>query len=135
MKFPGMNLQILDKIGMDRLSSDEVSKPLPQDCLSSGNNNWLQAKNVILSGDFFHLKGNSFSENLREREANVQLEITPETEVLICGKYPDWILVEDARLYGIKIIFVDKAGEYFSRIAAKLIKSKTGSPIEELIGV
>ena len=135
MKITGKNLQILDKIGMDRLSSDEVSKPLPHDCLSNGNNNWLQAKNVILSGDFFHLNGNSFSENSLKREANVQLEITPETEVLICGKYPDWILVEDARLYGIKIIFVDKAGKYFSRIAAKLIKCKTGSPIEELIGV
>ena len=135
MKFTGMNLQILDKIGMDRLSSDEVSKSLPHNCISNGNNICLQAKNVILSGDFFHLNGNSFSENLLKREANVQLEITPETEVLICGKYPDWILVEEARHYGIKIIFIDRAGEYFSRIAAKLIKSKTGSPIEELIGV
>ena len=127
MKFTGTNLQILDKIGMQRLSFQEVQTPFLPDL--------LRAKNVILSGDFLHLNGNSFSENLREREANVHLEITPETEVLICGKYPDWILVEEARLYGIKIIFVDKAGEFFSRIAAKLVKSNTCSPMEELMEV
>ena len=127
MKFTGTNLQILDKIGMQRLSFQEAQSPFFL--------NLLRAKNVILSGDFFHLNENSFSENLLEREANVQLEITPETEVLICGKYPDWILVEEARLYGIKIIFVDKAGEFFSKIAAKLVKRNTCSPIEELMEV
>ncbi|CAN5198617.1 hypothetical protein BH23BAC2_BH23BAC2_22500 [soil metagenome] len=47
----------------------------------------------------------------------MQPEITPETEILICGMYPDWMLVEEAKLYGIKIMFADKAGELFSRIA------------------
>lgn len=123
MKFTRINLQILDKISMQRLSLQETPTALLPDGTSQLNVNFLQAKNVILSGEFHPMSEDTFRENLIKNKVNVQEEITPETEILICGKYPDWMLVEEARLYGIKTIFVDKAGEFFSRIATKLYKS------------
>lgn len=123
MIFNRTNLQVLDKIGMLRLAFHEISTPLNKEYFSKDINDYLYSKNVVLSGQFFHLNENSFLDNLEEREANVEPEITPETEVLICGRYPDWMLVEEARLYGIKIVFADKAGELFSRMATKLCKS------------
>ncbi|CAM4121905.1 hypothetical protein GILI108418_06045 [Gillisia limnaea] len=118
---------------MKKLSFYEAPASLYPNRTSQVNIDFLQAKNIFLSGEFLPMGINSFKENLIKRQANVQPEITPETEILICGKYPDWILVEEATLYGIKIIFVDKAGELFNRIAAKLIKNKTDSPVKELM--
>lgn len=127
MKFTGVNLQILDKIGIQRLSFPEVTTPVNPDL--------LQSKNVILSGEFYHLEDNSIINNFHKRETNIQPDITPDTEILICGQFPDWMLVEEARLYGIRIIFADKAGELFSRMATKLCKSrKQVLSIEEIMG-
>lgn len=123
MKSTRINLQILDKISMHRLSFQGAPTNLLPDGTSQLNVRLLQAKNVILSGEFHPMSEDTFRENLIKGKVNVQQEITPETEILICGKYPDWMLVEEARLYGIKIIFVDKAGEFFSRIATKLCES------------
>ncbi len=103
--------------------------PFPMD------ENLLQSRNIILSGEFFPTNEKVFKENLLKCNANVQLQMTPETEILICGKYPDWMLVEEARLYGVKIIFVDRAGELFSRITANLNKRKAVLPYEEPLGI
>ena len=135
MKFNRINLQVLDKIGMLKLSLKRAEIPLFLENPSKDIYDFIHSKNVILSGEFFPLSENSFKEKLIEREANVQQEITPETEILICGRYPDWMLVEEARLYGIRIIFADKAGESFSKIATKLCKSRPVLSYEQLLGV
>lgn len=135
MKSTGINLQILDKNGMRKLSFQEVPATLLSFSNLQVDMDFLQAKNVFLSGEFCPMDENTFIERLRERKANVQQEITPETEILICGQYPDWVLVEEARHYGIKIVFFDKAGEFFSRMAAKLINNKTSSPVGEPMDV
>lgn len=122
MQFKRINLQILDKISMQRLSLQETQAALLPDGTLQLNVSFLQSKNVILSGEFYPMSEDIFKENLFKNKVNVQQEITPETDILICGKYPDWMLVEEARLYGIKTIFIDKAGEFFSRIATKLFK-------------
>ncbi len=126
MKFSRINLQVLNLIGMQKkFAFPEVSINLFEDGSSNDLNDCFHYKNVILSGEFFHLTENSFKAKFQEEKINLQPEITPETEILICGRYPDWILVEEARLYGITIIFADKAGEFFSRIATKLCRTNT----------
>ncbi len=133
MKLTRSPLQILNRKLMQQLSLQEAPASLYSGGISQLNLDFLRAKNVFLSGEFFQIGEKSFKENLHNRQANLQLEITPETEILICGKYPDWNLVEEARLYGIKIFFIDKAGEFFSRIASQLIKNNTNSSVEELV--
>ncbi len=136
MKFNKINLQILDRIGIQKLAYQKASVPLFQSSFSNEKNNIFQSRNVILSGEFFPLSEIFLRENLLEQEANVQTEITPKTEILICGKFPDWTLVEEAKLYGIKIIFIDHEGESFSKIASRLYKSrKSLHSYEEPLGV
>lgn len=135
MKLTRSPLQILNKNLLQQLSFQEAPASLYSAGTSQVNFDFVRAKNVFLSGEFFPNGENSFKEDLFNRQANLQPEITPETEILICGKYPDWNLVEEARHYGIKIFFIDKAGEFFSRIASKLIKNNTNSSIEELVEV
>ena len=135
MIFNRKNLQILDKIGMLRLAFQEASIPLNKEYFSNDINDYLHSKNVVLSGQFFPMNENSFIDNLEKQEANLEPEITPDTEILICGRYPDWMLVEEARLYGIKIVFADKAGELFSRMATKLYKNRAELTYEDSPGV
>lgn len=130
MKLNRINLQVLDKISIQKLFFQEA--PAPLFFSSKENKSLLQTKNVVLSGEFFPI---NYKDNLMKWEANVQPEITPETEYLLCGKYPDWVLVEEARHYGIKIIFADQAGELFSRIATELINSKSALTVEEPLEV
>lgn len=123
MIFNKTNLQILDKIGMLKLAFHEASTPLIKEGFLDDTNNYLHFKNVVLSGQFFPVDENYIIDNIEEQTANLRQGITPETEILVCGRYPDWMLIEEARLYGIKIVFADKAGELFSRIATKLCKT------------
>ncbi len=116
MKFTRIALQTTDKTGIK-------STPLLTNSTTQMNNDFLHSKNIIITGQFFPTSESTFKENLLKSNLNVEPEITPETEILICGKYPDWTLVEEASFYGIKIIFIDKEGELFSRIATKLCKS------------
>lgn len=87
--------------------------------------NFLDSKNVIISGEFFPASNIAFKESFLKYNANLQPQMTPETEILICGKHPDWVLVEEARLYGVKILFADKTGELFSRMATNPFTSKS----------
>lgn len=135
MKFTGRELQILDKKMMQKLSCQDAPETLFPNLTTDLNIDFPQAKNVIFSGEFLIGSEIAFRENFIKGNANVQTEITPETELLICGKFPDWMLIEDARKNSINIVFTDKAGEFFSRMATKLIKNKTDSPFEELMGV
>lgn len=96
---------------------------------------FLDSKNCIISGDFFPFSESLFKEKLLKRNINVQPQMTPDTEILICGRYPDWVLVEEARMYGVKIIFVDKAGELFSRMVTKMKKSRTVLTCEEPVEI
>lgn len=135
MIYNSTTLKILDKIGMLRLAFQEASIPFNIKGFPEDINKYLHFKNVVLSGQFFPLDENSFIDNLEEQAANVRQEITPETEILVCGRYPDWMLVEEARLYGIKIVFADKSGELFSRIATRLCKTRTMNIYEDPVGV
>lgn len=135
MKFSGRELQILDKKMMQKLSCQEVPEPLFPYSIADLNNDFSKAKNIIFTGEFCTGAEVAFREEVLKGSANVQTSIIPETELVICGKFPDWILVEDARQNGIKIIFTDKAGESFSRMATKLIKNGTDFPLEELMEV
>lgn len=135
MKFTGRELQILDKQMMQKLSCPDAPKPLFSNLITDLNNSFSNVKNIIFSGEFCAGSETAFRENSLKGIAGAQVEITPETEVLICGKYPDWMLVEQARQNGIQIVFTDKAGEFFSRIAIKLLENETNFPFEELMEV
>lgn len=135
MKLNRSPLQILSKKMMQELSSQEAPTSMYSAGTSQVNSEFLRDKNVFLSGEFREMGENSFFENLLNSQANLQPEITPETEILICGKYPDWNLIEEARLFGIRIFFIDKAGEFFSKIASQLIKNNSKPSIEELVEV
>ena len=71
-------------------------------------------KKVLLSGDFFPTTEEAFKEKLIRAKATVMAQLTSETEILICGKYPDWILIEEVQRRGLDIIFIDKASDLFS---------------------
>lgn len=98
------------------------------------NNDILNDKNVIISGEFFPTSERLLEEMLLKNNIHLQPQMSPDTEILICGRYPDWMLVEEARIYGVRIIFMDKAGELFSKLASNLNKNKTFS-YEEPLGV
>lgn len=125
--------KIKNKIRLSNLSYRKSKSLIPAKP-TQVDENFLNGKNVIISGEFFPTSEKVFKESLLKRKANVQPQMTPQTEVLICGKYPDWVLVEEARIYGVKIIFVDKAGELFSRLATNLNKNRAFF-YEEPLGV
>lgn len=126
---------IIKKTGLSNSSFRKTAIPGLQALTSQVDEYFFQNKKIAISGEFFPMSENFLKSNLVEREANVQPEMTPETEILICGKYPDWMLVEEARLYGVTIIFVDKAGELFSKMASGLLKNNSVLSYEEPLGV
>lgn len=135
MQFNRVTLKIMEKIKGKNRYFQEAATPLFPAGITPGDDHFLHTKNVIISGDFFPSSEVAFKKNLLERKANLQPHMTTETEILICGKYPDWMLVEKARLYGVKIIFVDKAGELFGRMATNLNKTTPVSLYEEPLGI
>jgi len=116
MKITRFALEFKDIIGFKDQSLPVVATPLFPATRTQVDANFLNAKNVIISGDFFPSNKNAFKERLLKRKVNVQPQLTPETEYLICGKYPNWILVEQASLYGIKIIFTTKPNLILSNL-------------------
>lgn len=135
MQFNRRTLKIMEKVKGKSRYFQEAATPLFPTGTPQENDHFLHNKNVIISGDFFPTSEVEFKKNLLDRKANLQPHMTPETEILICGKYPDWMLVEKAGLYGVKIIFVDKAGELFGRMATNLNKTTPVSLYEEPLGI
>ena len=82
--------------------------------LSEMNFHSLENKNVVTSGEFFPARAEAFIERLVQEKANVISQLTAETDILICGKYPDWMLIQEARLRAINVIFIDKASDLFT---------------------
>lgn len=134
MKLKLSTLAMLSRFNLRSFSRRETSAPSLTAKTTQLDDDLLHSKSVILSGEFFPTSESVLIERLLKRDVNVQPQMTPETDILICGKYPDWMLVEEARLYGVKIIFIDKAGELFSRLATNLNKSRAFS-YEEPLGV
>lgn len=95
----------------------------------------FENKIIATSGEFFPTSDKALTERLVQERANVLPQITSATDILICGKYPDWMLIEEAKKNGVKIIFVDKVGELFSRFATNLNKNRTILSNEEPLGV
>ena len=87
----------------------------------------LENKNVLTSGEFFPTRTEAFMERLVQEKANVRSEISAETDILICGKYPDWMLIQQARITGVKIIFIDKASDLFDEMVTD-IRRHTSEP-------
>lgn len=46
----------------------------------------------------------------------------PEVDLIICYKYPDWDLIEQAKSFNAEIIYIDAAGIFFNIKAANLEK-------------
>lgn len=87
----------------------------------------LENKNVVTSGEFFPTSTEALKEKLVQEKANLRSEITAETDILICGKYPDWMLIQQARISGVKIIFIDKASDLFDEMVID-IRRHTSEP-------
>lgn len=102
---------------------------------SEMNLHCFENKIIVTSGEFFPTSEKALTERLVQERANVLSQITSATDILICGKYPDWMLIEEAKKNGVKIIFVDKVGELFSRFATNLNKNRTILSNEEPLGV
>ena len=78
--------------------------------------NSLENKNIILSGSFFPASEESLQEKLLMLKAQVVTELSSETDILLCGKFPNWSLIQEARSRAIKVIFIDKASDLFFNI-------------------
>ncbi len=74
----------------------------------------LKHKNAVISGEFFPTDEETLKNKLINAKTNVMPQICAETDILICGKFPDWSLIEEARLKAINIIFIDKASDLFT---------------------
>ena len=79
----------------------------------------FENKNIILSGSFFPASEESLKERLLMLKAQVVTQLSSETDILICGKFPDWSLIQEARSRAIKVIFIDKASDLFSNIISE----------------
>lgn len=135
MKINGIAFKIRDRVRFRSRSFLQAATPIPSAKTAKLDENYWSAKNVVLSGEFFPASDSFFKESLLKRNAHVQPQMTSETDILICGKYPDWMLVEEARHCGVTIIFIDKAGELFSRLASNLHKGRAALSYEEPLGV
>lgn len=93
----------------------------------------LSHKNIRTTGHFFPTSEEVFNNKLLQLNANVQPQMNEETDALICGKYPDWMLIEEAKTMGIPIIFVDNTAELFSRFG--LSNDEQHSNTQVFIGV
>ena len=125
----------MKKVSHVRLSFKKTIKannPVPAKPL---DDDFFQNKKVVIMGEFFPMNNTTLNENLLTRGASIQPKLTGETEILICGKYPDWMLVEQAKLNGVKVIFVDRAGELFSVILSRMNEVGSFYDYEEPLGV
>lgn len=85
-----------------------------KDIMESSSHRQLYYRKVVLSGNFFPLDRENFISRLEQFRGEIQLELDSETEVLICGKYPDWDLIAAAKERLIQIIFLDKVSDLFA---------------------
>lgn len=74
----------------------------------------LRNKNAVISGEFFPMGEEVLRSKLVSAKVHVMPHISEETHILICGKFPDWDLINEARSRAIQIIFIDKASDLFS---------------------
>ena len=114
---------IRNRTGFRKFPSRKINSPHRSALGAQTDDEFLENRNVIISGEFFPDSEDALKQNLLERKANVQSQMTPETELLICGKYPDWMLIEEAKMNGVKIIFVDKASDLFTRLVSNIQNS------------
>lgn len=95
----------------------------------------FENKNIFISGEFFPSHENALKERLQKRKAKLQPFLTRDTEILVCGKYPDWLVMEEAKRNGVKIIMVDKASDLFSRFATNIHDSNSPAPHQVPLGI
>lgn len=74
---------------------------------------FLKNKKVVITGDFFPASEDTFRKRLIAAKASVMTNLTTDTEILICGKFPDWTLIEDAQKKSLEIIYIDKVSDLF----------------------
>ena len=98
------------------------------------DNHFFRNKRIALIGEFFPMNNITLTKNLLSTGANIDSKITPDTEILICGKFPNWTMVEQAKAKGVQLIFVDKAGELFTVILSRMNEGKSFN-YEEPLGV
>lgn len=98
-------------------------------------NQTLPFKNVMITGKFFPLSETALRNELFIIKANIQSYMTVETDVLICGKHPDRNLVEEARIYGVEVLYINKIGEIVGLMQNNDIKSWFDFHDEEPLGI
>lgn len=74
----------------------------------------LKHKNAVISGEFFPTDEETLKNKLNCAKTNVMPQMSAETDILICGKFPDWSLIEEAKIRAVKVIFIDKPSDLFA---------------------
>lgn len=77
----------------------------------------LKHRNAVISGDFFPTNEVTLINKLIHSQINIMSQISAETDILICGKFPDWSLVQEARLRAINVVFIDKTSDLFTTLS------------------
>ena len=99
------------------------------------NDDYFQNKIVAILGEFFSMNNTNLRENILNRGATIHPKVTVDTDIIVCEKFPDWILVEQARLKGVKVIFVDRTGDLFSVVLSRMNEGKSFTNHKEPLGV
>lgn len=74
----------------------------------------LKHKNAVISGEFFPTGEEALKNKLMNGKTNVLPQMSADTDILICGKFPDWNLVQEAKFRAIKVVFIDKTSDLFT---------------------
>lgn len=98
--------------------SQYYAKALPDPEKEKMNIFSLKHKNAVISGEFFPMGEETLKNKLVSAKTNVMPQMSAETDILICGKFPDWSLIQEAKIRAIKVVFVDKASDLFAALTS-----------------
>ena len=86
-------------------SSEDLGDTVEKDTRADSEiENILEGKKVIFDGELDTYREESIKNELRNKHAIVEDKMAEDTDFLITGKNPDWLVVEEAKDLGVTIV-------------------------------
>lgn len=95
---------------------------LLQTLISWWKSHSLEKNNFFINGIHLPTNPNFLNGILLHSDMILHTYPNPDVDLIICDKYPDWDLIEQARSFNAEIIYIDAAGIFFNIKAANLEK-------------
>lgn len=71
------------------------------------NDHFFSMKTVVITGVFIKYDRNEIAEKLNSFGANINMQVTQKTDILICGSDPGFTKIERAKKFNTKILYED----------------------------